>query len=154
MTQIKSLKKHKHCTDNGVVKLMQCGSPSSPSFRLLVLSIEQNISVLSLITKNNNLSLKQEGMIVGFNDEIIDIKNSKTHIEIGEEENSNENELSSEYFVLVTNSNNIKVMNKRTNKMEHLVTGHTNTVLCADFWYPYIATAGKDNVCKLWRINN
>ena len=58
------------------------------------------------------------------------------------------------YFVLVTNSNNVKLINKSTNKMQHLITGHTNTVLCADFWYPYIATAGKDNVLKLWKIND
>lgn len=110
--------------------------------------------MLSLITKNNSLILKQEGMIVGFNDEIIDIKNSKTQAETGNDEQLESVGASADYFVLVTNSNNVKVINKKTNKMEHLITGHTNTVLCADFWYPYIATAGKDNVLKLWRINN
>jgi WD40 repeat protein len=55
---------------------------------------------------------------------------------------------------MVTNSNNVKLINKKTNKIEHLITGHTNTVLCADYWHPFIATGGKDNILKLWRIND
>lgn len=83
-------------------------------------------------------------MIVGFNDEIIDIKNSKKGHEEGVE---------SPYFALVTNSNNVKIINKDTKRLEFLVKGHTNTVLSADYWHPYLATAGKDNALKLWRVN-
>lgn len=36
-------------------------------------------------------------------------------------------------------------MNASTHKLEYLIVGHTNTVLCADYWHPYIATGGKDN---------
>lgn len=55
---------------------------------------------------------------------------------------------------MVTNSSNVKIINKNTNRLEYLVKGHTNTVLCADYWHPYLATAGKDNVLKLWKIND
>ena len=59
----------------------------------------------------------------------------------------------SKYFVMVTNSNNVKLMNRKTNRLEKLIQGHENTVLCTDYWHPYIATAGKDKILKLWRIN-
>ena len=54
----------------------------------------------------------------------------------------------------MTNSNNVKIINKSTSRLEYLVKGHTNTVLCADYWHPYLTTAGKDNVVKLWKIND
>lgn len=90
-------------------------------------------------------------MIVGFNDEIIDIKNSK--LENGDEDEDEDGE-KCKYFVMVTNSNNIKIINKNNHRLQYLVKGHTNTVLCVDFWYPYIASAGKDNILKLWKIND
>ena len=80
--------------------------------------------------------------MVGYNDEIIDVKTSK-NLEDGHQR----------YFVLVTNSNNVKVMNAKSHRLEFMISGHTNTVLCADYWHPYIATAGKDNELKFWRIN-
>lgn len=55
---------------------------------------------------------------------------------------------------MVTNSNNIKVMNKLTHRMEYLIKGHTNTVLCVDYWHPFVASAGKDNIVKLWKIHD
>ena len=55
---------------------------------------------------------------------------------------------------MVTNSNNIKVIDKQTHRLKYLMKGHTNIVLCADFWYPYVASAGKDNVLKLWKIKD
>lgn len=55
---------------------------------------------------------------------------------------------------MVTNSNNIKLVDKNTHRLKYLIKGHTNTVLCADFWYPYIASAGKDHVVKLWKIRD
>ena len=61
-------------------------------------------------------------------------------------------EAEKEYFVMVTNSNNVKLMNKKTNRLEKLIQGHENTVLCAEYWHPFIATAGKDKVLKLWKI--
>jgi WD40 repeat protein len=78
-------------------------------------------------------------MIVGYNDEIIDIKHSK----LG----------ASPYLVMVTNSNNVKILNTKTHRLEYLIKGHTHIVLCADYWHPYVATAGKDNTLKLWKIN-
>lgn len=44
-------------------------------------------------------------MIIGYNDEIIDIKCSKNPEEI------------QKYFILVTNSSNVKVMNISTHKL-------------------------------------
>jgi WD40 repeat protein len=54
---------------------------------------------------------------------------------------------------LVSNSNNIKIINKKNYKLEFLIKGHTNTVLCVDYWHPYLASGGKDNTLKLWKIN-
>lgn len=49
-------------------------------------------------------------MIVGYNDEIIDIKYSK-----GEQ---------SDFMLLITNSSNAKIMNRYTNSFHCLLTGH------------------------------
>lgn len=53
---------------------------------------------------------------------------------------------------MITNSNNAKVINRHTHQLEYLIKGHTNTVLCCEFLYPYILTGGKDNEIKLWKI--
>lgn len=53
---------------------------------------------------------------------------------------------------MVTNSNNIKVINRHTHKIEYLIKGHNNTVLCCDYMHPYIISGGKDNLMKLWKI--
>lgn len=54
---------HAGCTDNGVAKIMSMGKASNR--KLLVLSTEQNISVLRIC---NNHHFEFEGMIVGYND--------------------------------------------------------------------------------------
>ena len=54
---------------------------------------------------------------------------------------------------MVTNSNNFKVMNRHTHQLGYLVEGHTDTVLCCDYMHPFIATGGKDNIMKLWKID-
>lgn len=67
------MKEHKGCTDNGVSKIM--GLTYGNNIRnLFILSFEQNITILKL---NQSNSLKFQGIIVGYNDEIIDIKCSK-----------------------------------------------------------------------------
>lgn len=45
-------------------------------------------------------------------------------------------------------------MNIKNHRLEFLIKGHTNTVIAADYWHPFVATAGKDNMVKLWKIND
>ena len=108
------------CTDNGVMKVMWKGKNSK---QLLVVSVEQNITMAKTNGKEGVIS---EGMIVGYNDEIIDIKSDK-RVEKGDMEIEEDKQ----YFVMVTNSNNVKLMNKKTHRLEKLIQGHENTVLCA-----------------------
>ena len=51
-----------------------------------------------------------EDIIVGYNDEIIDIKYSKFN--------------ESDYFLMITNSKNAKIMNKSNNTLQYLLQGH------------------------------
>lgn len=76
---------------------------------------------------------------MGFNDEIIDIKYSKGN--------------PSDYYILVTNSSNAKIMNRHTHSLHFLLQGHNDIILCVEYFHPWIATAGKDKVIKLWKIN-
>lgn len=46
------------------------------------------------------------------------------------------------------------MINKKNHRLEYLIKGHSNTVLTADYWHPFVATAGKDNTVKLWKIND
>jgi len=78
-------------------------------------------------------------MIVGYNDEIIDIKYSKG--------------APSDYFLLITNSSNAKMINRHNNSLHCLVEGHTDIILCGEYWHPWLATAGKDKIIKLWKMN-
>ena len=57
------IKEHKKCTDNGVMKIMSYGHEKTK--KLLVLSTEQNISVLKLNSENDPTF---EKLIVGYND--------------------------------------------------------------------------------------
>ena len=70
----------------------------------LVVSSEQNITVI------DNARLTVDDVIVGFNDEIIDIKFSKTE--------------PSDYFLMITNSPNPKIVNKNTHALHCLLQGH------------------------------
>lgn len=66
-------KVHKNCTDNGIMKIMSYGYEKAK--KLMVLSAEQNITVLKFNSDNEPIF---EKMIIGYNDEIIDFKYSKT----------------------------------------------------------------------------
>ena len=87
----------------------------------------------------NTKDIEVEDVIVGYNDEIIDIKYSKSN--------------DSNYFLMITNSNNAKIMNRTTNTLHHLLEGHSDIILCCEYWHPWIVTAGKDKVIKLWKLN-
>lgn len=95
------IKVQEGCTDNGVSKIMSIGKVNNK--KLLVVSIEQNITVLKI-----GSILGFEGIVVGYNDEIIDLRNSKPVS--GQDEQS-------PYFVMVTNSNNIKVISKANHRL-------------------------------------
>lgn len=59
----------------------------------------------------------------------------------------------SDYFLLITNSVHAKIINKETHRLHCLIKGHQELLLCGEYWHPWIATAGKDKVIKLWKIN-
>lgn len=77
--------------------------------------------------------------MVGFNDEIIDIKFSKNG--------------ASEYFLLITNSATPKLIHAATHQLHTLLRGHTDIVLCGEYFHPYVLTAGKDKTIKLWKLD-
>jgi WD40 repeat protein len=54
---------------------------------------------------------------------------------------------------MITNSNNAKIMNRTTNTLHSLLEGHSDIILCCEYWHPWIVTAGKDKVIKLWKLN-
>ena len=101
--------------------------------KCIVISAEQNLTTIDLN------SLIAEDIIVGYNDEIIDIKYSK-----GEPSNN---------FLLITNSSTAKIMSRHSNTLVQLLKGHTDIILCGQYWHPWIATAGKDKIIKLWKLN-
>lgn len=76
---------------------------------------------------------------MGYNDEIIDIKFSKT--------------APSSLFLLITNSSTPKLIHSDTHKLHTLLKGHTDIVLCGEYFHPYILTAGKDKTIKLWKVD-
>ncbi len=82
--------------------------------------------------------------IIGYNDEIIDIKYSKQ---------SRKQNNPSDFIVMITNSNNAKIFNRHTMKLVSFVTGHEDTILCVEYFHPYLLTAGKDKIIKLHEID-
>lgn len=87
-------------SDAGVMKIVGWEKER----KSLVISAEQNITVI------DNNRLMTEDVIVGFNDEIIDIKFSKSE--------------PSDYFLMITNSPNPKIINKNTHSLHCLLQGH------------------------------
>lgn len=75
-----------------------------------MVSSEQNITII------DNTRLQVEDVIVGYNDEIIDIKYSK-----GEQ---------SDYFLMITNSSNAKIINRNNHSLHCLIEGHKEIILC------------------------
>lgn len=84
-------------TEKGVMKILGLEKEK----KCLVVSTEQNLTIVDCRT------FEPEDMIVGYNDEIIDIKYSKG--------------TDSDYFLLITNSSNAKIMNRHTNTFHCLV---------------------------------
>ncbi len=70
-----------------------------------MVSAEQNLTIIE------TSRLTPEDIIVGYNDEIIDIKYSKGQ--------------PSDYFLMITNSRNAKIMNRLTNNLHFLLEGHS-----------------------------
>lgn len=54
---------------------------------------------------------------------------------------------------MITNSNFAKVINRLTHKLECLISGHSDIILCCEYFHPYVATAGKDKTIKLWYLD-
>lgn len=56
-------------------------------------------------------------------------------------------------MVLVSNSTCAKVINRLTHRLQCLLQGHSEIILCCEYFHPYIATAGKDKTIKLWYLD-
>lgn len=59
----------------------------------------------------------------------------------------------SNYMLLITNSSNAKIINRHNNNLHCLLEGHSDIILCSEYWHPWIVTAGKDKTIKLWKLN-
>lgn len=120
-----------------LMKIMKLGT----SKKIVVVSYEQNISLVSY--RHNSFTL--ESTFLGYNDEVIDVKFSKATMD-------GYFDRESELMVVATNSPLLKLIDVKSRNC-HLVAGHKDIVLCIDYSYPYIVSAGKDKVIKLWRID-
>ncbi len=52
-------------------------------------------------------------------------------------------------MIIITNSSNAKIFNRHTMKLVSFLAGHQDTILCIEYFHPYVLTAGKDKVIKL-----
>lgn len=100
----------------------------------MVVSTEQNLTIL------DSNSLEYEQVIVGFNDEVIDLKYSKS-------------DNPTPFILLVTNSSIFKLLKLVDHSVQTLVKGHQDIVLCGEYYHPYIITGSKDKTIKLWLVD-
>jgi hypothetical protein len=56
-------------------------------------------------------------------------------------------------MIVVTNSSNATIFNHHTMKLVSFLTGHEDTILCVEYFHPYVLTAGKDKVIKMHEID-
>jgi hypothetical protein len=52
-------------------------------------------------------------------------------------------------MLLVSNSNNAKLINRTNHQLATIIFDHTDIILTAEYFHPYIITAGKDKSIKL-----
>ena len=115
-------------------------SSSSPYNQLLVADAEHCLSFLSLDSSAEE-ALETKRTIVGFNDEILDLRVIPS-MEKAAEPSS---------IVVATNSAQVRIFDL-DNFSCHVLDGHTATVLCVDVspCGRYIATSGKDKQMCIW----
>ena len=111
-------------------------------FQLVVADAEHSLSFLSLSGHQDEI-LRTERTIVGFNDEVLDLKIIPSASSEGSQ------------IVVVTNSAQVRIFAMDTFSC-HVLNGHTATVLCVDVspCGRYIATCGKDNRMCLWHTES
>ena len=119
-------------------------SSSSPHNQLLVADAEHCLSFLSLDSSAEE-ALETERTIVGFNDEILDLRVIPTMGTAAEPSS----------IVVATNSAQVRIFDL-DNFSCHVLDGHTATVLCVDVspCGRYIATSGKDKRMCIWQTEN
>lgn len=112
--------------------------------QLVVADAEHCLSFLSVSGRQDE-NLTTERTIVGFNDEVLDLK-----IIPSASANSE-----ATHIVVATNSAQVRIFAMDTFSC-HVLDGHTATVLCVDVspCGRYIATCGKDNRMCLWHTES
>jgi U3 small nucleolar RNA-associated protein 13 len=112
--------------------------------QLVVADAEHCLSFLT-VSDHQDENLTTERTIVGFNDEVLDLKIIPSALANSE----------ASRIVVATNSAQVRIFSSDTFAC-HALDGHTATVLCVDVspCGRYIATCGKDNRMCLWHTES
>jgi U3 small nucleolar RNA-associated protein 13 len=112
--------------------------------QLVVADSEHCLSFLSVSGRQDE-NLTTERTVVGFNDEVLDLKIIPSAAANSE----------ASHIVVATNSAQVRIFDMDTFAC-HVLDGHTATVLCVDVspCGRYIATCGKDNRMCLWHTES
>ena len=121
------------------------GQQMSSQNQLVVADGEHCLSFLSLDSSAEE-SLETERTIVGFNDEVLDLKVIPSLVDKASEPSS---------IVVATNSAQVRIFDLEHFSC-HVLDGHTATVLCVDVspCGRYIATSGKDKKMCIWQTES
>eukprot|EP00126_Sphaerothecum_destruens_P004494 Sdes_comp18220_c0_seq1m7799 len=100
--------------------------------RLVAVTYDHNILFFDLPKMN----LRKQ--LIGFNDEIVDVKFADPK---------------GDYFVIATNSEQMRCIQRNTNH-SNLLVGHTDMVISIDIFanYTMLVSGSKDNTCRVWRL--
>lgn len=125
------------------------GSTSDPPVELIAVDAEHNFSFLNISAcdKEEQALLKTNRIIIGHNDEILDLKI------IPENGMSIDEDDSQRKVAVVTNSAQVKIFDLGSYSCQ-VLEGHSDTVLCVDVspCGRYLATSGKDQTMRIWHL--
>ena len=100
-------------------------------------TIDQNIIFYRLQMGDEQVALRREGALMGYKDEITDLRVVAGH--------------SYARCVLATNSNLLKIVDLDT-WLTQMIPGHTDIIMSLDVKREYILSGGKDNQIRLWKF--
>lgn len=122
---------------------------SESNHLLYCLNQDQNLFTYELATKKQQLRLQKVASKCLFLDEVIDIKFIKQLDSSGQL-------VESDFAVLCSNSETLKVYNMQTGNVE-LYPGHSDIILCIDTYakgdQSLVLTGAKDNQIRLWKFD-
>lgn len=125
------------------------GSASDVSVELIAVDAEHNFSFLNVSTceGEGQALLKSNRIIIGHNDEILDLKIiPENEMSIGQDDHQRR-------VAVATNSAQVKVFDLGSYSCQ-VLEGHSDTVLCLDVspCGRYLATSGKDQTMRIWHV--